>query len=496
MEEHVRLRLKYKLFIILLAASIVIICGMFLFTRLSFEHGLLRYVDKMETKRLDTMCRILEEAYANEGDWQFLKDNPEEWNRLQDYPLRKWRHKDHGSSGERRWRNKNWHPDSEAEGHRGMGRRMGWRHSQFPCQPGKCPNVILLDKEKNPILGMVDETDEVRLRPISFGGKTVGWLGMTPLKTITEEDELVFFKEQSRMFLLISIAMVIISIIVAIWTAYYIEGPIRALTKGTKALASGKYGVRIPVKTEDELGQLSRDFNTLAKTLEENEKGRNQWVADIAHELRTPLTLLSGELQAIDDGVRQLAPETMKLLNEDIAYLIRLVNDLNELSRTELGALSYKKDDTDIVNVLQRTLERFREEFDASGLNLEDRTINEEPVIILADSERMGQLFGNILQNSLRYTRENGQVKIWLDRKDETVVFNIQDSEPGVPEEALPRLFNRLYRVEPSRNRRLGGSGLGLAICKNIAEAHEGEITASSSPVGGLWIQVAFPVKS
>ena len=490
------LKIKYKLFIILLAASIVIIACMFLFTRLSFEHGFLRYVDKIETKRLDTLCRILEEAYSNEGNWQFLKDNPEEWYRLQDYPLRKWRHKRHDSSDGYRGNEGNQRLDHEEDPHYGRGGRMGRRHREMPCPPEKCPNIILLDKEKNPVLGRVDEADEVRLRPILFDNETVGWLGMTPLKSFTEEDELVFFREQSRMFLLISIAMVIISIIVAIWTAYSLEGPINTLTRGTKSLASGKYDTRIPVKSKDELGQLSRDFNTLAKTLEENEKGRKQWVADIAHELRTPLTLLSGELQAIQDGVRELSPETLKLLNDDIAHLIRLVNDLNELSRTELGALSYKKEDIDLVKVLQRTLERFRDEFDTSGLHLDAHLVNERPVMMLADSERMGQLFGNLLQNSLNYTDESGRVKIWLDRKDGTVVFNIQDSEPGVTEEALPRLFDRLFRVEPSRNRTFGGTGLGLAICKNIAEAHEGDITASPSPMGGLWLRVAFPVKS
>ncbi len=489
-----RLKLRTKLFIILLAASIMIICSMFLFTRLSFEHGFLRYVDKMETRRIDTLCRMLEEAYANEGSWQFLKENPQEWNRLLDYPLRKWRHKGYGSYGRHGRKDDDRHHESGFEMHRGEGRRMERRHQNFPCQPAKCPNIIFLDQEKKPILGMVDEADDVRLQPIRFQGETVGWLGMTPLKAITEEDELVFFKNQSRMFMLISVAMVVISIIVAIWTAFYVERPIRALTRGTRTLASGRYGIRIPVTTEDELGQLSRDFNTLSKTLEENEKGRKQWVADIAHELRTPLTLLSGELQAIQDGVRELTPDTLKLLNDDIAHLIRLVNDLNELSQTELGALSYKKEDTDLVSVLHRTIERFRDAFDAAGLYLEDITVKEKPVILLADPERMGQLFGNILQNSLRYTQKPGKMKIWLDRSDETVVFNIQDSEPGVAEEALPKLFNRLYRVDPSRNRASGGSGLGLAICKNITEAHEGTITALPSPMKGLWIQVEFPV--
>ena len=212
---------------------------MFLFTRLSFEHGFLRYVDKIETKRLNTMCRILEEAYTNEGSWQFLKDNPEAWYRLQDYPLRRWRHKRHDSSGRYYMKKEHNRPDPEVDMYHNMGRR----HRGLPCRPDKCPNIILLDKEKNPILGMVDKADEVRLRPIIFKNETVGWLGMTPLKSITEEDELVFFREQSRMFLLISIAMVIISIIVAIWTAYYLEGPIGELTRGTEVLASGKYDI-------------------------------------------------------------------------------------------------------------------------------------------------------------------------------------------------------------------------------------------------------------
>jgi two-component system sensor histidine kinase BaeS len=103
-------------------------------------------------------------------------------------------------------------------------------------------------------------------------------------------------------------------------------------------------------------------------------------------------------------------------------------------------------------------------------------------------------LFTNLFENTLRYTDPGGQIRVWYEQHDDVVAIHVQDSAPSVPEEALPKLFERWYRVETSRNRASGGTGLGLAICKNIVEAHEGKIRAQPSPFGGLWIQILLPV--
>ncbi len=483
------LKLKYKFFLILLAAGMIIITGMFLFTRFSFEQGFFKYVDKRAMRQLQCLCWDLEDSYSKHGSWQFLKEAPEKWYKLRDDEFRNRRNKHscnympHRMKGEKKYWKKNYSNHNRKHGPTLMRGRSGNNH-----------RIILLDKDKNSIFGKKNETDEVRLLPVTFRNETVGWLGMIHSGVITEAEELRFFQKQSRTFLLIFIIMIIISVIVAVLTAYYLEEPVRVLTKGTKALTSGNYDFHIPVKSKDELGQLSQDFNTLAKTLDKNEKDRKQWVSDIAHELRTPLTLLSGELEAIQDKVRELTPETLKLLQGDIDHLIRLVNDLGELARTDQGTFSYKKENIDLIKTLRRSIERFDEIFTANGLIIEDRIAIDTKVNIFADPERMGQLFENIFQNTLNYTHSGGRMRLEIDSNRDTATINIQDSEPGVPEEAIPQLFDRLYRIEPSRNKKLGGTGLGLAICKNIVQAHNGNISASHSPIGGLCIKIEFPV--
>jgi two-component system sensor histidine kinase BaeS len=485
------LRLRYKFFLVLLAASIVTIACMIVLSYLSFQSGLIRFVDRMEMKRIQNICSILEEAYIQEGDWAFLKKSPEAWDRLQSYMFDRWRQNKDREHRLRIQDNNVAHhltfgtprPDDKYLNKVKRGRRPG-----FPR------DVILMDKDGTPIFENLEKPDGMRLTPIVVDENTVGWIGTVPSEAITAGEELHFLKRQFRMFLAIAVAVLVLAVIIAIWSAYYLEGPIRELAKGTKKLTSGEYGIKIPVKSGDELGTLSRDFNILSRTLEENEKGRKQWVADIAHDLRTPLTLLSGEIEAIHDGLRQVTPDTLKRLDGDISHLIRLVNDLGELSRTDLGALSYKKENIDLADVLKETLEKFQAPFIQKGLVLEENITGHEPLPVFADTERLGRLFVNILQNSLSYTASGGKVKMAVSSEKDKVVVTVKDSAPGVPEEILPKLFDRLFRVDPSRSRDKGASGLGLAICKNIVDAHEGNISASHSELGGIMISVELPI--
>jgi two-component system sensor histidine kinase BaeS len=117
----------------------------------------------------------------------------------------------------------------------------------------------------------------------------------------------------------------------------------------------------------------------------------------------------------------------------------------------------------------------------------------EEAITVFGDKERLGQLFGNLLDNSLKYTDPGGALRISISRKDNRAVIDFQNSAPDVPEAELDKLFERLYRVESSRSRVSGGAGLGLSICRNIVEAHEGTIEAKTSPLGGVWIRVVLP---
>jgi len=272
--------------------------------------------------------------------------------------------------------------------------------------------------------------------------------------------------------------------------------PIKELVKGTRALANGDYQSRIPVRGSDELTQLSMDFNSLAETLDQNREARQQWIADISHELRTPLSVLQGELESIQDGIREMTPETVNSLHHEVAHLNALINDLHELSMSDQGALIYEKDHIDLATVFERSTEMNRHMLEKQDIKL---SINRNSyngsmyIPLIGDQNRLLQLFDNLYQNTCRYTDDGGQLVINIRRSEDTVIIEWFDSEPGVTDGDLSQLFDRLYRVDSSRNRKQGGSGLGLAICKNIVEAHKGTIEAQHSSLGGLKLEIRFP---
>lgn len=313
---------------------------------------------------------------------------------------------------------------------------------------------MLLDAQGNLIFGREQLLDRVTRYPIELDGETVGYLGVLPGAMLEDIGDTRFLERQTHAVELIALGMVLLSAALAIPMARRMNRPLRALTTGSRELARGNYGTRVPVESSDELGDLARDFNDLARALERTERMRREWVASISHELRTPLSVLSGELEALQDGVRPFGRESADSLYGDVQRLHRLVDDLYELSMSEL----------------------------------ENRL--DEPCTMNADPDRLSQLFSNLLKNGLRCTDSGVRLRISIHRRDSALSIDLQDSAPGVAEADMPRLFERFFRAEASRNRAHGGVGLGLAICRNIVEAHEGRISAQASPMGGLWIRL------
>jgi len=245
------------------------------------------------------------------------------------------------------------------------------------------------------------------------------------------------------------------------------------------------------VRSGDELGRLAEDFNRLAQALERNEQLRRRFMADVSHELRTPLAIVKGELEAIEDGVRPLSRESLASLNHEVAALGKLVDDLYQLALADVGALAYRKEPVEITQLLQEAVDSLGERFNERRLSVETDLA---PARAFADGDRLTQAFRNLLENSLRYTDAGGRVRIVARRHAGKIRIVVEDSDPGVPAQAMPHLFERFYRVDGSRSRANGGAGLGLAICRSIVEAHDGEIKARSSPLGGLAVEIELPV--
>ncbi len=475
-----RLSIKYKLLLTILSTICLVVISIHLIGQWSFQRGFMRFVNTTEQARLEQLATDLKSSYAAEDSWDFLRDKPAHWMTL----LR-------GSQ---------------------PGRAIDPRHDdrldkRFKNGPKPRPHnpqpeqlrrfegrVALLDAGHEVIFGFPHLFEDIEFKPLNFEGAIVGYLGLAPQKQLGDTLQLQFVKQQKSTFALIAMGMVLLATLLTLPMANRMVRPIKTLAAATRELTSGNYKARTPVTSQDELGQLSHDFNVLATTLEQNEQARQQWVADISHELRTPLAILRGEIEALQDQVREVTPQSLEALHGEVMQLNRLINDLYELSMSDLGALTYKKELIDPNNVLQKIVDLYRPRLEASGLTLDVDTAAER-IQLLADHDRLQQLFSNLLENSLRYTEAGGRIEISTAIESGHMVYNLQDTAPGVSETELARLFDRLYRVESSRNRSVGGAGLGLSICKNIVEAHGGTIEAKPSPLGGLWLQIRLPLK-
>ncbi len=252
---------------------------------------------------------------------------------------------------------------------------------------------------------------------------------------------------------------------------------------------------------------LQRSYNELRKTTRREQaaakqhteevmqllENKQQLMVDISHELRTPLAAMRVNLEAFEDGILK-REEAFPLLQNKVAELNQLIEDIYQLSRADVGALVFKQEPVSLLPLLEEVVAGYQQPAQERQIELSFTSSLEQGLYVMGDEARLQQLFCNLLQNSLRYTDAGGQLQLSAEAKGGEVEILLQDSAPGVGDEHLPRLFDRFYRVDKSRSRAHGGSGLGLAICKIIVENHGGTIGAAHSPLGGLQIRIRLPV--
>ena len=369
-----------------------------------------------------------------------------------------------------------------------------------PPPPGRAPlgvnlrpRLLLLDAEDRPVAGNPQIPRNAPAIEIRHDGQRIGRLLLSPLPKLDSDLDLAFAQEQRQHMEVIALIVLLGALALAWALSRWLLRPVRALAAGTRSLAAGDYATHIDIDRGDELGALARDFNRLAAALAQHRDARRQWGADIAHELRTPISVLSGEIQALQDGVRQVDAARLASLQAECRRLHDLVEDLYQLSLSDAGALSYQFEAMDLAELVQDAVRAQSGVMQDAGLTLVASAIRAPCPLARGDRTRLRQLADNLLANATRYTDRPGRVTLSLDRDGQHAHLRIDDTAPGVPDAALPRLFERLYRVEGSRSRAFGGAGLGLAICRNIVDAHGGTIAASHSPDGGLRIDIALP---
>ncbi len=353
---------------------------------------------------------------------------------------------------------------------------------------------VLLDRgrDDSPRVGQPYSSVEGELRfPLRARGAQVGTLVLALEQPLLES--LVLTASLLLPVVALSIPLGLLTLLIGFLLAQRFINPLADVIAAAQAVAGGNLSTRVPVRGPGDLRALSDSFNHMADALERNDCERRAMLTDVAHELRTPLTVMRGKLEGIVDGVYPADEAHIAPVLEETYTLERLVEDLRTLTLAEARQLHFDLRPVDLGKLAEHAVNLFDAEAQEKRIVL---TVDVEPNLppVSADSQRVGQVIGNLLSNALRYAPENGKVEIAVQRSAEGVELSVSDNGSGVPEADLPRLFDRFWRGEKSRTRLEGGAGLGLAIAKQLVEAQEGTMAASNRPGGGL--RVAFRLRS
>lgn len=320
--------------------------------------------------------------------------------------------------------------------------------------------------------------------------------------------------QTTRRYLVLIIESLLIGLALSLLASFLLARglmrPLLALEAAATRVAAGDFGQRVPVESDDELGQVALSFNAMSERLGALQRERQELYASVSHELRTPVTSIKGFAQALDDNVG--SPEDKRrhvaIILEEASRLERLVNDLFQLARLEAGQVSFEWQMVDLAALAAGAVDKYRPQAARSGVRL-DLEGPEAPgagevgsISVRGDPDRLSQVLANLLENALRFTPGGGRIVVRVARAENErgeacagkALVTVADSGPGIPGDDLGRVFDRFYTVDRSRARTKGGTGLGLAIVKEIAEAHGGRVWAGRAPEGGALLSLTLPL--
>ncbi|MEK8130300.1 HAMP domain-containing sensor histidine kinase [Paenibacillus filicis] len=300
----------------------------------------------------------------------------------------------------------------------------------------------------------------------------------------------------NRMMLIVLLLGLLIGSVCILAAARYLVKPLQVLTQATKRLAKGDFNVEIKTKRADEVGALTQSFNEMASELKQLEQMRQDFVSNVSHEIQTPLTSISGFA---------LAMKNNKLVAEDDRdyYLDIILTESERLSRLsdhllKLASLDSEQHPFEPVTYsldeqIRQVVVTCEPQWSAKGIRIELEL--EDAVMITADRDLLSQVWMNLLGNSIKFTPEGGLIDIRLIHSAAEICFTITDSGIGIAPEHLHHVFERFYKTDRSRNRKLGGNGLGLAIVKKIITLHQGRVAIKSEVGQGTTVSVHLPLR-
>lgn len=288
--------------------------------------------------------------------------------------------------------------------------------------------------------------------------------------------------ELLRIFLLASAAALALTFCLSGLFAYRLVKPLRQMSVAARSFGAGDFSVRVPVTSNDELGQLAASFNNMANSLSISEGTRRSFVANVSHELKTPMTTIAGFIDGILDGTipPQEQRKYLQVVSSEVKRLSRLVRSMLDLSRIDNGEMKLNPVDFDITNTIVTTLLTFEQKIDEKQIEirgLEDAAAQ----TVHGDQDLLHQVVYNLVENAVKFTPQSGYISVQVaDGIDRTTVA-IENSGDGIAAEELPLIFERFYKTDKSRSRDKNGMGLGLYIVKTILQLHGGDISVTSA---------------
>jgi signal transduction histidine kinase len=307
-------------------------------------------------------------------------------------------------------------------------------------------------------------------------------------------DELNFLEESQKSLGIAAFVAVAIAVSLGFIVSSLVTRPMRQLASSARKIASGDLAQRVRHRSDDEVGEVSDAFNSMAEQLEKKEKSRKQLLADVAHELRNPLSIVQGNLEAWLDGVITPTPGQIASVYDETILLNRLITDLRELSLAEAGQLKLNLETAGINELVNAEIDVFQARCREKKVSLRAEMADNLPAVNM-DRDRIRQVLHNLLQNAIRFTAAQDNITVNTGiSENNSVLISVADTGSGIEPEDLPHVFDHFYKADKSRQRIHGSAGIGLALVKKYVELHGGKVWVESEPGKGSKFSFTIPL--
>ncbi|MBP1737443.1 MAG: histidine kinase [Oscillospiraceae bacterium] len=325
--------------------------------------------------------------------------------------------------------------------------------------------------------------------PIKYNDSVVGVVRfVTSLKSVDQQVVIIIA-------IAVAVGLVILGLIyfTSIYFIRSIVDPVRNVTETAKRIAAGSYGIQMDKKYDDEIGDLTDAINDMSARINQSEKMKSEFISSVSHELRTPLTAINGWAETIAGGEVHDPVEAKKgmgIIVSEARRLTNMVEELLEFSRIEDGRFTLSIEQLDLKAELEDAVYTYREFFRREGITLCYRDDGEEFPPFHGDSQRLRQVFCNLLDNAAKHGGSGKRIDIAIERQGESAVITIRDYGPGIPEDELPHVKYKFYKGSSKAR----GSGIGLAVCDEIVNRHNGTLEIGNAEENGCIVTIRLPI--